>query len=92
MAREVGDAFVQNPCMEFGDLLMVLNKVPDPPGYEQLPNTAKFYQNVGDMEVFSCPLLPMGIRKKPVDVATDLGDHSHTLLNGTFGGGGVGSG
>ena len=73
LAKEVGDVFVQNPCVEFRDLLAVLDKVPDPPpGCEPPTNPAEFYHYGDEEEAFSCPLLPMSIRNNLKDVAREL--------------------
>lgn len=92
LAKEVGEEFVQNPRVELGGLLRVLDKVPDPPpGCEPPPNTAEFYHDGGDEEAFNCPLLSMSIRDKLMDVATELNYLNHRLLNKAFEGG-VGGG
>jgi len=85
LAREVGDEFIQNPCVELRDLLMVLDRVPDPPpGCEPPSNTAEFYHNGDDEEAFSCPLVPMSIRDKLMDIAEGLNDLNRTMLNQAF--------
>jgi len=57
LAREAGDAFIGNPRVELRGLLMVLDKVHDPPpaGCEPPSNTAEFYYEGGDQKAFSCP-------------------------------------
>ena len=81
LAKEVGDAFVQNPCVEFRDLLAVLDKVPDPPpGCEPPSNAAEFYHSEYGEEAFSCSLLPMSIRKNLKDVARELVRLNHGMI------------
>lgn len=89
LAKEVGGAFIRNPCVEFRDLLAVLDKVPDPPlGCEPPSNTAEFYHYEDDKEVFSCPLLPMSIRKNLKDVAGELARLNHGMVAQAWGVGG----
>jgi len=81
LAKEVGDVFVQNPRVEFRDLLAVLDRVPDPPpGCEPPSNSAEFYHYGDDEEAFSCPLLPMSIRKNLKDVAIELAHLNHAMV------------
>ena len=87
LVREVMDTFVQNPCVEFRDLLAILDKVPDPPpGCEPPSNTAEFYRYKGGEEALSCPLLPMSIRNNLMSVAMALTRLNHVVLDQVFGG------
>ena len=92
LSREVGDAFVRNPCVELEDLMMVLNKILDPPlGCEPESYSAEFYAYGGSEAEFGCPLLPATIRGMLNKVAINLGNFNRTLLREVFGEG-IGSG
>ena len=86
LAKEIGDAFVRNPCLELRDMFEVLDKIPDPPlGCKPPSNSAEWYYECGEYEVFSCPLVPMSIRNNLVDVSSKLEGVNRTLLDKTFG-------
>ena len=87
LAKEVGDVFVRNPCLELGDLFSVFHKIPDPPpGCKPQPNSAEWYYDGDDdsEEAFSCPLAPMTIRDHLMTIVRELKDLNHTLLNKAF--------
>ena len=86
LAKEVGDVFVRNPCLELGDLFSVFHKIPDPPpGCKPQPNSAEWYYDGDDDEAFSCPLAPMTIRDHLMTIIVrELEDLNHTLLNKAF--------
>ena len=72
LQKAVEGAFIRNPCVEFTDLLLLLDKVPDsPPGCDPPPRPAEWYGDVDD-NIFQCPLQPMTIRTKLSDLGTGL--------------------
>jgi len=92
LSKEVVDAFVRNPCAEFEGLVMVLNKILDPPlGCKPEPHSAEFYAYGGSEAELGCPLLPAAIRGKLNQVAQDLDGVNRRLLGEIFGEG-TGSG
>lgn len=85
LTRVVQDEFVENPCLDPKDLLMVLSKVPDPPlGCDPQPNSAEWYYNGGDDDAFSCPFSPMSIRDKLMGLVMELEELECSLLKQAF--------
>ena len=85
LEKEVGDAFVRNPCLELKDLFEVFDKIPDPPrGGCDLPKSADWYNEGGDDDAFSCPLVPMSIRRNLREVVVELQDLNYMLLRRAF--------
>ena len=86
LAKEVGDEFVRNPCLELKDLFEVFDRIPDPPlGCEPQPNSANWYYEDGNYyEEFSCPLMPMTIRSHLTRVVWELDSLNHTPLSEAF--------
>ena len=86
LAKEVGDVFVRNPCLELKDLFEVFNRIPDPPpGCKPTqPRSAEWYYDGGSDEGFLCPLVPMSIRHHLMEVAEELQALNGVLLRGAF--------
>ena len=85
LAKEVGDVFVRNPCLELKDLFEVFDKIPDPPpGCKPNPQSAEWYYEDGGLDAFSCPLVPMSIRNNLLKVVVELQDLNRRLLDKVF--------
>jgi len=86
LEKAVEEAFVLNPRVESKDLFTVLDEIPDPPpGCGPPSRSAEWYYGDGDDDVFNCPLRPMTIRKKLMDIATELRYNNDVLLHEFFG-------
>ena len=91
LEREVENAFVADPCVGPKDLFEVLDRVPDPPpGCKPRPKPAEWYYGDGDEDAFDCPLRPMTIRRRLVEIAENLYRDNDVMLRKFFGKG-VGS-
>ena len=86
LTKEVEDEFTSNPCVELKDLFEVFDRIPDPPpGCEPPRDAAEYYQDGGDDEPFSCPLLPMSIRNNLYEVVMELAMLNRRMLHEAFG-------
>jgi len=89
LEKEVWEAFFFNPCLGPNDLFAVVDRVHDPPpGCDPLPMSGDWYSEEGDEDdkAFKCPLQPMTIRRKLVDLADVLRRYNKELLQRYFGG------
>jgi len=85
LAKEVGDLFVNNPCLEPKDLFEVFGRIPDPPpGCKPGARSAEWYYEGGDDSAFLCPLVPMSIRHNLQKVSEELRDLNYGLLRKAF--------
>ena len=85
LQKAVEGAFVQNPCVGAGDLLAVLDRVPDPPpGCDPHPKSADYLSEIGDFDYLKCPLRPMTIRGMLHDIADTLRLNRDDLLEEFF--------
>ena len=85
LGKAVEDAFALNPCVGMKDLLVLLNKVPDPPaGCEPATNSAEWCEEECADHEFDCPLRPMSIRERLSAVAGRLSALTSTMLEGVF--------
>ena len=86
LAKEVEDAFARNPCLELKDLFEIFDKIPDPLlGCKPEPESAEWYYDCDNYKAFSCPLVPMSIRKNLQGVVRELHDLNQRLLEKAFG-------
>jgi len=86
LTKTIQDAFARNPNLELKDLLVVLDKIPDPPlGCKPAQHSGDYYYEHDEDDEFSCPLQPMFIRRVLADLAKTLNIISRTTLDDAFG-------
>ena len=86
LAKAAEDAFVHNPCLELKDMLVALDKIPDPPhGCEPWQDPAEYYYEPGCRSAFSCPLQPMFIRRIVTELIQELKDLNLMMLKEVLG-------
>jgi len=85
LTKEVGDLFIQNPCLELKDLFEVFDRIPDPPpGCKPVAQSAEWCYDFEVYNAFLCPLIPMSIRNNLQKVSRELRDLSRRLLEKAF--------
>jgi len=86
LEKAVEEEFIRDPCVASKDLFTVLDKIPDPPpGCRPPSRSGEWYFEGGDEDAFNCPLQPMTIRRRLVEVAEDLANHNNATLRDLFG-------
>ncbi|KAF9781653.1 hypothetical protein BJ322DRAFT_236727 [Thelephora terrestris] len=83
LTKVVQEEFTESPCLELKDLLVALDRVPDPPhGCEPPPSPAEWNEDdVGDLP---CPLVQTFIRGTLKGVVGQLNGSERSLLNRYF--------
>lgn len=86
LEKEVGRAFVDDPCIGSRDLFALLDRINDPPtGCDPPPKSAEWYFEGGDENAFGCPLQPMTIRRRLSEIAEILAHTNKEMLKKFFG-------
>jgi len=86
LTKAAEEAFAHNPCLELKDMLVALDKIPDPPhGCEPWPDPAEYCYETDCDSAFSCPLQPMFIRRIVTELVQELKDLNLTMLEEVLG-------
>lgn len=86
LTKAAEDAFAHNPCLELKDMLVALDKIPDPPhGCEPWSDPAEYCHETDCDSAFSCPLQPMFIRRIVTGLVQELKDLNLAMLEEVFG-------
>ena len=84
LQKAVEEAFISNPRVGHQDLYSVLDAVPDPPPGCNPPSKPGDWYCGDEEEAFNCPLLPMTIRRRLFEIASEFHHINIKLLNQFF--------